>query len=83
MPSRLKDVAWSVWSWWPYATVAAALALTWFLAGPLALAIASVAVVFLLVGFFVGALSESRGRGILSGLAAAVPAALFFMWLLK
>ncbi len=83
LAEAMKDALWSVVSWWPYALVAALLAGTWYVAGPGGLAVTAVAATFLGVAVFVGSLSESRRSGILAGLAAALPVALFFLWLLK
>lgn len=64
--------------------VLAAIAVTAFLMfGMTALAFVVPTIVFIAVAFFVGSMSENLRHGLIAGVVAALPVALFFLWILK
>jgi uncharacterized membrane protein len=80
MSDKVKGFIWANGMY----VVLAGIAVTAFLMfGMTALAVTVIGLVFIAVSFFVGSMSESVKRGLITGAVATLPVALFFMWILK
>lgn len=77
---KVKDFFWKNGL---YLVLAAVAISAWLLFSVVALAVTVTGIVLAAVSIFVGSLSENVWRGLAAGAIAAIPVALFFLWILK